>query len=64
MYVSKSGPDVVDVILATWQNVALPSILYGTEVVPFSKATIDEIEKVQSQIAKFAPGAEENKPLE
>ena len=56
MYVSKSGPDVVDVILATWQNVALPSILYGTEVVPFSEATIDEIEKVQSQIAKFALG--------
>ena len=56
MYVSNNGPDVVDVILATWQNVALPSILYGTEVIPFSEATIDEIEKVQSQIAKFALG--------
>ena len=56
MYVSNNGPDVVDVILATWQNVALPSILYGTEVVPFSEATIDEIEKVQSQVAKFALG--------
>ena len=56
IYVSKMGPDVVDVVLCTWQNVAIPAILSGCEVIPFSETKIQEIERIQSQVAKFALG--------
>ena len=56
IYISKEGPDVVQMVLATWRNIALPSILYGTEMIPFSETTLLEIEKVQNQVAKFALG--------
>ena len=56
IYLSKEGPDVVQMVLATWRNIALPSILYGTEMIPFSQHTILEIEKIQNQVAKFALG--------
>ena len=56
MFMSRDGPDVVDMIMATWCNVAIPAILYGTEMVPFSETTILEIERTQNQIAKYALG--------
>ena len=40
IYVSKDGSDVVDVILCTWSNVAIPSILFGCEMLPFSEEAI------------------------
>ena len=46
----------MDMIVATWCNVAVPSILYGTEMVPFSETTILEIERTQNQVAKYALG--------
>ena len=54
IFMSRDGPDTVDMILATWCNVAIPAILYGTEMVPFSETTILEIERTQNQIAKYA----------
>ena len=54
IFMSKDGPDTVDMILATWCNVAIPAILYGTEMVLFTESTILEIERTQDQIAKFA----------
>lgn len=56
IYISRDGPDVVDMILATWCNVAVPAILFGCEMIPFSESAICEIERVQSQIAKYALG--------
>ena len=56
MYISSQGPDIVDMILATWRNVAIPSILHGTEAVPFCDANIKEIERAQNQVAKYALG--------
>ena len=50
------GPDTVDLTLCLWQNIAIPSILYGCEVVPFSASAIDEIERHQSSIGKFTLG--------
>ena len=51
-YVGKTGPDVVDVVLATWNNLAVPSILSGCEVIPFTEETIEGIERLQAQLAK------------
>ena len=56
IYMSKEGPDVVDMVAATWCNIALPSILFGTEMVPFSESTILELERTQNQVAKYALG--------
>ena len=55
-YVAKTGPDVVDVVLATWSNIALPSILSGCEVIPFTEESIESIERIQSQLAKRTLG--------
>ena len=56
IHISGDGPDVVDMIVSTWCNVALPAILSGCEMIPFSESSIIEIEKVQAQVAKFALG--------
>ena len=55
-YVARTGPDVLDTVLATWSNIALPSILSGCDVIPFTETTIDSIERLQSQLAKHALG--------
>ena len=47
------GPDNVDLTLCLWLNVAMPSILFGCEVVPFSQAIIDDIDRFQSALGKF-----------
>ena len=56
IFMSREGPDVVDMIVATWCNIAVPSILYGTEMIPFSETTILELERTQNQVAKYALG--------
>ena len=55
-HVSRIGPDVVDTVLATWSNIAIPTMLSGCEVIPFSDATIESVERIQSQLAKHALG--------
>ena len=54
--ISGDGPDLVDMVLASWSNVAIPAILHGCEMIPFTEETIKEIERTQSQVAKFALG--------
>ena len=56
IHVSRMGPDVVDVVLSTWSNVAVPAILSGCEMIPFCGTRLAEIERIQAQIAKFALG--------
>ena len=56
IHVSRMGPDVVDLVLCTWSNVAVPAILAGCEMIPFCETRIVEIERIQAQIAKFALG--------
>ena len=60
LHIGKSGPDIVDVALATWNNVALPSILYGFESIVFSETTILGLERTQSEIAKHILGLSTN----
>jgi hypothetical protein len=50
------GPDIVDVVLCTWSNVAIPAILAGCEMIPFCETRIEEVERIQAQISKFALG--------
>ena len=50
IYVSRLGPDVVDVVQCTWLNVAIPAILNGCEVIPFCETRIVEMERIQSQV--------------
>ena len=52
----------MDLALCLWQNIAIPSILYGCEVVPFSTSAIDEIERHQSSIGKFTLGLPPSAP--
>lgn len=49
----KSGPDRSELAYTLWSCVALPSILYGSEVIPLTKGTISEIEKCQCSVGKF-----------
>ena len=56
------GPDIVDLAMCLWGNVGLPSILYGCEIITFSKSAIDEIERHQSAVGKFNLGLPLNAP--
>ena len=56
IHVSRMGPDVVDVALCTWSNIAIPAILTGCEMIPFCETRIAEIERIQGQVAKFILG--------
>lgn len=53
MALSRSGPDRSELARILWINCALPSILYGCEIIPISKTTIQEIERCQSLVGKF-----------
>ena len=50
---SKSGPDRSEMAYMTWTHIAIPAILYGSEVMPLTQDTISTIEMCQTQIAKF-----------
>ena len=62
IHVSNMGPDIVDVVECTWLNVAIPAVLNGCEVIPFSETHIIEIDRIQSQVAKFALGLPSSSP--
>ena len=46
--------------LATWSNIALPSILYGCESIIFRDCTINTLERIQSNVAKSLLGVPSN----
>ena len=46
-------PDIVDLALSIWSNIAMPSLLFGTECVKFSKQVLGNISTQQSRVAKF-----------
>ena len=54
--IARDGPDIVDLALSLWQNIAIPSVLYGCEAVPFSNQTVVEIARQQSCIGKYTLG--------
>ena len=53
-YLGRTGPDFVDTVLATWSNIAIPSILSRCKVIQFTESNMNIIERIQSQVAKIA----------
>ena len=49
----KAGPDRSDLAYTLWTRCAVPSILYGCEVLPINQMTLREVEKCQNVVAKF-----------
>ena len=49
----RSGPDRSDLAYSLWCHCAIPSILYGCEIMPLTQGTIAELERIQSQVGKF-----------
>ena len=50
------GPDVSFLASCLWLNVALPSILYACDSIPFSETNIVTLNRIQSQLAKCLLG--------
>lgn len=49
----RTGPDRSTMAFTLWTRCALPSILYGCEVLPLNQGTISEVERCQAQVGKF-----------
>ena len=52
----RTVPDQVQVYRATWENVAVPAILYGAEALVVSNDVIKELDRIQRDIAKLLLG--------
>ena len=50
------GPNRSDLAYSLWTNCALPSILYGAEIIPLTKETISEVERCNTAVGKFILG--------
>ena len=50
------GPDVSFLASCMWLNVALPTILYACDSIPFSETNIVTLNRIQSQLAKCLLG--------
>ena len=49
----RTGPDRSELAYILWTRCALPSILYGCEIIPLDQGTIAEVAKCQSAVGKF-----------
>ena len=49
----KTGPDRSCLAYTLWTKIALPSILYGCEILPLTQGTINEVEKCQAVVGKL-----------
>ena len=54
--IARDGPDIIDLAMSLWSNVAMPSLLFGCETIPFTQQAIDEISRQQSSVGKFNLG--------
>ena len=53
---ARDGPDVVDVCTTLWRTIAMPSITFGCESVPFCESHFLELQRHQVAVGKFALG--------
>ena len=54
--IARDGPDITDLAVSLWSNIAMPSLLFGCETIPFTGQAIDDISRQQSGVAKFNLG--------
>ena len=52
LYLGRSGSDLVNVAVATWLSVAVPSVMFGCETMLLCETKVAELESIQSQVAK------------
>ena len=50
---SKAGPNRSELAYVLWNSVALPSILYGTEIIPLNECTLKILERCNTDVGKF-----------
>jgi len=55
-------PDRIEVYLAMWNNVAIPSIIYGLEAIPFDKTQEDDLEAIQITLGRSILGVRHSTP--
>ena len=60
LHLGRSASNVVRVAMATWESIAVPTILYGCETVPFCETKLAELETIESQVAKRILGVYKN----
>ena len=53
---ARDGPDVADLAMSLWCNIAMPSLLFGVECCRFSKQVVDDVSRQQSTVGKFTLG--------
>ena len=51
-YLSRQGPDVVDLAVVAWRRQAVPAVTFGTENIIFSNSTLESLERVQGGWAR------------
>ena len=51
-YLSRQGPDVVDLSVVAWRRQAVPAVIFGTENIIFSNTTIEALERAQGAWAR------------
>ena len=49
----KNGPDRSSLAHTLWTRMAIPAILYGTEIFPLTQSTINTLERCQTSVGKF-----------
>ena len=54
--VARDGPDAVEVAMCTWLNLAIPSVTYGCETVPFNVTSLSELDRQQMGVGKIVLG--------
>ena len=52
----RSGPNRADLAYSLWTCCALPSILYGAEIIPLTQESIKEVERCNTMVGKFILG--------
>ena len=52
----RSGPNRSDLAFSLWTCCALPSILYGAEIIPLTQESIKEVERCNTLVGKFILG--------
>ena len=54
--VAREGPDIAEVAMALWLNIAMPSLKFGCEAIPMSETAMNEVTRQQVGMSKAVLG--------